>query len=252
MAAKMSLIENAPQAVDSCPSTSSVFILGRNAEKQTAVFFNPACGTWSCPICGQIKADEWQHQAARGAMVLQQDGYDLQFITLTSRGYATPNKSLHFFKENWPRLRKRARHATNVYFEETGRKFAYFMVPERHKSGVLHAHMVAATHIQSKNWWKRAAWETGFGYIIDVQKLVDPLIVAAYISKYLTKQVADTHWPRHFRHVRHSQNWPKSKPEEIKGWEWERYTCRDQAKIDLMDLQVSGWKLIDKARKDEI
>lgn len=247
MAKENDLIENPPQDGE-CPNTREIFILGRNPEKKTAIFFNPVCGTWKCPICGDLRAQEWTHQAARGALLLESEGYQLQFVTLTSRAYATPNKSLYFFKQNFPNLRKRIAYYTNMWSEETGKKFAYFMVPERHKSGVLHAHLIAGTHIVSKVSWKHIAWQTGFGYILDVQPLINPLMVAEYVSKYLTKHIADAQWPKNFMHVRHSQNWPMSKPAPIEGWDWERYQSRDQALIDLADLRVNGWEVTDKAR----
>jgi hypothetical protein len=249
VAEKMTLNENPPQNTE-CPYTKEMFILGRNNEQKSAIFFNPACGMWSCPVCGERKKEDWVHQAARGSQLLTMGGNDLQFVTLTSRSYATPNKSIYFFKQNWPKLRKRIAYYTNMWEGETGRKMAYFMVPERHKSGVLHSHMVVATHIRSKTSWKKIAWETGFGYILDVQNVDSPAMVANYIAKYLGKHINDEQWPKGFMHVRHSQNWPMARETSLDGWLWDNYRSRDQAMIDLLDLQVNGWNLIDRARKE--
>jgi len=233
-----------------CPNTKDIYILGRNPEQKNALFFRPACGMWSCPVCGEANAEEIVHRASRGAIILDSEGHELQFVTLTSRHYATPNKSLYFFKQNWPKLRKRIAYHTKKELTGTGLGFLYFLVPERHKSGVLHAHLVAATPIRERKDWKKHAYKSGFGYMLDIKEVISPMDVARYVSKYLAKQVGDDGWPKGFMHYRHSQAWPKSKPKEIEGWSWERYRSRDEALIDLMDLQINGWHLVDRT-KDE-
>ncbi len=232
--------------MDRCENTRSVTVFGRQQSTKTAILFNPRCKTWACDYCAEINKDYWIHQAGRGALIITSEGRDLQFITLTSRGYATPNKSLYFFKKNWPKLRKRMSDRTNAWTETHGIKWAYFMVPERHQSGVLHAHMVAATHISSEKIWKDAAYQTGFGYVLDVQEMVNPLLVSRYISKYLNKGIGAEVWPDGFRRVRHSQNWPMTKPEPLPGWWWQTYKKEETVWLEKNALLDMGWRVIDK------
>lgn len=120
------------------------------------------------------------------------------------------------------------------------------MVPERHKSGVVHCHILAATIYDTERSWKDFAFSSGFGWKVDVQPLVTPTKASKYISKYLHKGVGAETWPRGFRRVRHSHNWPISEEQAMPGWEWETmkndYTIW-QEKNAFLDL---GWKVIDK------
>ena len=108
-----------------------------------ALIFNPRCKQWTCPSCAEQNKSDWLHVGLKGALELSASGLQLSFVTVTSRGYATPNKSLYFFKENWPNLMRRARYHTQ---KSPGGKFAFFLIPERTKAGVLHAHMKRTGH----------------------------------------------------------------------------------------------------------
>lgn len=230
--------------METCSNTKDIIIFGWNNGEKKAIIFNPACKSWNCPHCSEVNKAEWIHQAARGSMLLWQDGATLQFVTLTSRGYTTPVSSVEYFKVNWPKLRKRAASLTKAWQPFTGCTWAYFLVPERHKSGVLHAHFVAATHIEGERWWKDNAYASGFGYIAKVQAMIDPKGVAYYIAKYLQKDAGDAAWPTNFRRVRHSQNWPIAKPANIEGWEFKPVREKDcwTEKHALLNM---GWHVID-------
>jgi hypothetical protein len=236
--------------VESCENTRDVVVFGTNQSEKKAMLFNPRCKSWSCDYCAEILKEDWIHQAARGSSLITSEGQELQFVTLTSRGYATPNKSVYFFKENFPKLRKRIADKTNAFQHSTGHKFAYFCVPERHKSGVLHAHMIVATHVCAKSIWKRDAHETGFGYIIDIQEMITPLLAAEYVSKYLHKGIGAEVWPKGFRRVRHSQNWPIAKPRENVAWCWETMKNENIIWREKMALLDMGWTVIDKRETD--
>lgn len=232
-----------------CEYTRNVVVFGRNKDKKTAILFNPDCKSWSCNYCAEVKKEEWIHNTGRGASILRDEGANLMFVTLTSRGYASPNKSIYFFKQNWPKLRKRITDRTNMWEDETGYRMNYLLVPERHKSGVLHAHMVIATHISSKQAWKHHAHQTGFGYIIDVQEMITPLLAAEYVSKYLHKGMGAEAWPKGFRRVRHSQKWPISRPKKDKRWEWDTYKNPNTVWLEKHALIDMGWAVIDKTEE---
>lgn len=229
-----------------CPNTKNVVIFGKQQETKKAMLFNPRCNSWDCEYCFQDKKENWIYQASRGATVLTSGGADLQFVTLTSRGYATPHASLYFFGKNWPKLRKRAASLTEAWYSSTGIRWAYFLVPERHESGVLHAHLIAATHLNGKRWWKNAAYASGFGYQVDVVEMVDPKACAGYVAKYLHKDAGGLPWPKGFMRVRHSQNWPISKQKKDETWEWETYKNSNTIWTEKLALLDLGWHVIDK------
>lgn len=229
-----------------CPNTKDITIFGKDKQKKMALLFNPSCNQWKCAHCGEIKKLDWIHQAERGASILLMDGAELQFITLTSRGYTTPTSSLYFMKKNWPKLRKRAADLTNGWEPWSGYRWAYFLVPERHKSGVLHAHLIAATHIAALRWWKDNAYASGFGYQVDIAEMVTPADCAGYVAKYLHKDAGGIEWPKGFMRVRHSQNWPIAREKKNEDWEWQSYRNPKTVWLEKHALIDMGWNVLDK------
>jgi hypothetical protein len=232
--------------MNQCPNTKDVNVFGKNVSEQTAIIFRPRCKQWSCDYCAEMNKDYWIQQSFRGATIILNEGRELQFVTLTSRPYATPTQSLWFFKQNWPKLNRRAKYHTEKWKDYAGKVWSYFLVPERHKSGVLHAHIICATHIAHKKFWKDWAHETGFGYIVDVQQLADAGGASAYVSKYLHKGMGAEQWPPGFMRVRHSRNWPIVPDAPLAGWEWETYANEDTVWLEKNALLNMGWEVLDK------
>lgn len=232
--------------MEKCENTLNVTVFGKNKQEKVAILFNPRCKQWSCDYCAELNRDYWIHQAARGTLLLLSEGQRLQFVTLTSRGYATPAKSLYFFSQNWPKLRKRIAHQTEIWSPFTGINWAYFLIPERHKSGVLHAHLIAATHLDGQRWYKDNAYQTGFGYQADVKPDIDSLKAAYYAAKYLHKGTGAEDWPKGFMRVRHSQNWPIAKEQPLEGWLWETYKNDNTIWLEKNALLDMGWHVVDK------
>lgn len=232
--------------MDKCENTKDVTVLGKNPEQKAAILFNPRCKQWNCDYCAELNRDYWIHQATRGTLLITSEGREVQFVTLTSRGYTTPNSSLWFFKQNWPKLNRRIKYHTEKWKEYAGKTWDYFLVPEHHKSGVAHFHILAATHIEAKRFWKQWAWETGFGYMVDIKPLIDPIGAAHYVSKYLHKGQGAENWPKGFMRVRHSQGWPMTKEKPMEGWDWSTYKNEDTVWIEKNALIDMGWEVVDK------
>lgn len=221
--------------------------MGINRKEKAAIFFNPRCKQWACDFCGEQNKSYWVHQATRGALIFLSEGQELQFITLTGRGYFTPTSSIYFFRQNWPKLRKRAAKLTNGWSPWTNTFWSYFLVPERHKSGILHAHLIATTHLEGKRWWKDNAWATGFGHQTDVITIDSAGKVGGYVTKYLHKDAGGIQWPKGFMRVRHSQDWPIAKEKPLKGWEWQGMTDK-AAWLEKGALVNMGFEVIDKRK----
>jgi hypothetical protein len=230
----------------SCPTTQQIVIMGRNEIEKKAVFFHPDCGQWDCPYCGEMKKAEWVHQAQRGSQILISGGNMMQFVTLTSKGGLTPGKSIYFFRQNFPKFRKRLSRITEKWSDITGTQFAYFVVPERHKSGVLHMHGLFTTFMDLKRWYKDTANECGFGYMADVQNVETSGEAVGYITKYIGKDFGGITWPKGFMRVRHSLTWPIANPAKDELWDWLAIQEKDVwiEKNALIDL---GYYVIDRS-----
>lgn len=188
---------------------------------------------------------QWVFQAGRGSQILLAAGNWLQFVTLTGRGYFTVNSSLYFFKQNWPRFRKRLEYVTKKYQLVTGTEFAYFLIPERHASGKLHCHAIVSTPLMLERWYKDKANASGFGYMAKVKPIYDSASAVHYATKYLTKNAGDLEWPRGFMRVRHSQNWPIAQQERDELWEWQTIGENDHW-LEAGALRNMGYFVVDK------
>lgn len=218
--------------MEQCPNAKDIMVMGVNEQHKMAVMFNPSCKSWSCPICGPRNAENWSYAGMVGAYSLLEQG-TMVFCTVTSRPYATVTQSLYFFKQNWPRLRKRIT-------VKNGGKFEYLLVPERHKTGVLHAHFVANIAV-TRRWLKDNAYQCGFGYQAKVDVVEHAPGVAAYMTKYIAKSLQFTEWPANFRRVRTSQGWPMPVEQvPLPGWEWtpRQYITEEEIE-DLLERQFA-------------
>jgi hypothetical protein len=147
-------------------------------------------------------------------------------ITLTSHSKLTANGSVAVFRDAWPNLRKRAKRLQNG--------MAYAMIPERQKNGRIHVHALSDSHLGTR-WWKDNGAEVGLGWRNEEEPVRDLWKAAYYANKYLNKETATTAWPKGFRRVRCSRNWPKLTKQKLPGSWSIRPVEWDVALADLID-----------------
>lgn len=195
------------QSDDQCRTPGRPYILGRKTGENKAIFFRPDCGQWSCPHCAQKRKSGWFLTAYKGTSELINNGHWVYMITVTSRGGKgrTKEKAMDAFKSGWPALRKRA-----TYWQG---EFEYILIPEQHKNGIMHVHILA-NNILTKRWWKDNAFACGLGYMVDTTRVESAGAGAWYVSKYIDKHLAYLQWPKGFRRIRTSAGWPRVKPPE--------------------------------------
>lgn len=195
-----------------CETPGRPYLIGVNSGEKRAVLFQPRCKLWSCPICGQTNKARWTIRAYQGVKVLIERGKEVDFLTLTSHERLDPIGTIIVFKHAWDQLNKRIRRAVPNY--------SYLLVPEQHKDGRLHAHLIETSGLP-KRWFKDNARECGLGYEVDVDTIRSPEGGAFYVAKYLGKQLEAQQWPKGFRHVRTSRDFPPLPAlEKLEGWEW--------------------------------
>jgi hypothetical protein len=164
--------------------------------------YKPRCGLWSCQYCAHENKRQWAARIAHGVSVYQAQGFDAWvFVTLTAHeDRRTFEDSRHDLWESWPLLRTARR-------KRTRGKILYARVPERHKDGTLHLHMI--THpSMGRKWWKDAGRKRGLGYMADEASLHDPALAAWYVSKYIAKGLTEGYWPHDLRRITTSAHWP--------------------------------------------
>jgi hypothetical protein len=135
------------------------------------------CKRWICPRCGSRKA-----KRLRKAIVVKAVEKDLRrFLTLTlDPSKCSAADSVRYLRESWRKFR--------VYLQrQTGSAVSFIAVVEFQKNGYAHLHVLIDRYVEQG--WISEAWQAvGGGRIVDI-KQVDIHRVAAYLSKYFTKEL---------------------------------------------------------------
>jgi len=219
-----------------CETPGRPLMMAKNESIRQAILFRPNCKKWSCDYCGQQRSRYWMYLGAHGHEQLTADGKVVMFWTVTShRKIRTVSRGIYVWRKAWPKLRKRLQRAE--------RNVAYMLVPEQHKDGALHIHLLASAKV-SERWCKDNAAECGLGYIGEYTQVRSAGMAAFYVAKYLTKESHQLKWPKYFRRVNTSRNWPR--PDEVeKRPEWVVRRLKTDASVPAwMDvLQVQGWNV---------
>ena len=80
--------------------------------------------------------------------------------------------------------------------------------------------------------------------MVDVDFIQQAVAAAAYVTKYLAKSLEFTRWPKGFRRVRTSRNWPTLDALPLPGWE---YGAHDEQSAwwEYYYLQDLGYRVTD-------
>lgn len=190
-----------------CEMPRRPFLLAVFMRHKAVLFFQPSCKQWKCPACAQSNRKRWALRAHYGYTVLAADSCPLYFATVTSHEkIRTVAESQRVFRDAWPDLRKRMNRAAPG--------LAWFGIPEHHRDGVLHFHFITDAPLQER-WLKDNARGVGFGYMADVELIQSAWRTAGYVLKYLGKDLGLLNWPKFYRRVRTSRNWPALPEREL-------------------------------------
>lgn len=231
------------------------------------------CHHWDCPRCGigRAKAEYWR--IVDGCSEIVQQGHTLNFITITTRGAGL---SVAEAERNYLLWTNRFLSRLRVQTARAGDFWCYVQVTERQKRAHPHSHILTtydphdAVDGFKENWIFRtgrreveyvdalrsdkiqaAVCETGLGEQYDFSQVRSEKAVARYVGKYLFKSSLQTVWPKGWKRVRYSQNWPSEKMKATDGFvllswkDWEelskkavRVSCDTGETFDY-----ASWKL---------
>jgi len=197
-----------------CSAPRRPWLVAKCRNADIALVFKPSCKCWNCPACAQINKKRWTARTFAAVQQLIDAGVSLDFVTLTHRGYHTPESARKRWRDCWPKVIQNARrHIANLF---------YCYVHEVHKSGVMHVHLIC-THTDSKRFWKDTPAVRGFGYMNYCEPVRDPARAAFYVSKYLGKQLEWASWPKHWRRIGTCRHWPTlPDPEQSPHWKFSK------------------------------
>jgi len=243
---------------DECLNNAPYFAYQIDGKKWGLV--QGCCNDWLCPRCGQQRAREEYGRIVSGAREIGKD-HNLTMFTATCRGRELSVQAAEDGYLVWTnRLLSRLRAQT----KRAGKMWAYASVTERQDRQHPHSHFLTtfrpsdaifvakgeqkyyytqdafypAKHntLQSEIV-ERACYECGLGWQYDISDLESVEGASRYVAKYLFKEsIFNTKWPKGWRRVRYSQNWPKLP--EIKGNAMVLLTTFDWYRLSQFALRV--------------
>jgi hypothetical protein len=232
------------------------------------------CHHWDCPRCGIGRAKTEYWRIVNGCSEIVQSGYALNFITITTRGagLSVAEAEQHYLL--WTN-----RFLTNLRVQtaRNGGYWCYVQVTERQKRKHPHSHILTTYDPHDvvegvkENWTTdRAGHRTleyqdalrsqslqiavcsaGLGEQYDFSHVRSEKAVSRYVGKYLFKSSLHTMWPKGWKRVRYSQNWPQEKIEATDSFvllsyrDWENLAKKAvRVSCDTEDtFDYASWKL---------
>lgn len=216
---------------DDCLNNAPYFAYQIEGKKWGVV--QGCCNDWNCPRCGQQRAREEYGRIVSGAREIARS-FPLYFLTITCRGREmsvqdAENGYLGWTNNLLTRFRTSAKRSKVAWY--------YASVTERQKRQHPHSHyittycpndciplkkgdakwfytngysQVAEHNTLQSEYIERACVECGLGFQYDFSRVESVEAGSRYVSKYLFKEtIFSDKWPKGWRRVRYSQNWPK-------------------------------------------
>lgn len=208
------------------------------------------CNSWLCPRCGQQRAREEYGRIVAGAREIGKCN-KLYMMTITCRGKEMTYEDAENGYLVWTnKLLTRLR----VETKRAGKEWSYASVTERQTRQHPHSHYLTtycpddvvmvkkgenkfsciagqtylAKHatLQTESL-EKACFECGLGWQYDLSELESVEGASRYVAKYLFKEtIFATQWPKGWKRVRYSQNWPKLPDKKgeaqilLTAWDW--------------------------------
>jgi len=224
-------VEKDRRIYDECLNNAPYFAYNIEGKKWGVV--QGCCNDWNCPRCGQQRAREEYGRIVAGAREMGKT-HKLYMMTITCRGREMDYETAENGYLVWTnRLLTRLR----VAAKRGGMAWSYASVTERQERKHPHSHylttycptdviqvkkgegktyctsgmVLPAKHdlLQSFSL-ETACFECGLGWQYDLSELGSVEGASRYVAKYLFKEtIFSERWPKGWRRVRYSQNWPK-------------------------------------------
>lgn len=216
---------------DECVNNAPYF--GYQIEGKRWGVVQGCCNDWNCPRCGQQRAREEYGRIVAGAREIGKT-CKLYMLTITCEGEGL---SVQEAEDNYLVWTNKMVSNLRVQTKRGGKEWAYASVTERQGRGHPHSHYLTTycppdAVLVKKGEWKssiaegrgyvarhdtlqsaileQASIRAGLGWVYDLSELRSVEGASRYVAKYLFKEtIFTTIWPKGWRRVRYSQNWPK-------------------------------------------
>lgn len=225
------------------------------------------CNDWLCPRCGVMRAKQEYGRIVEGCKQISKET-GLRFITITSRGR---DMSVKDAEEHYLVWTNRFLDAARQRAKRSGQEWNYVQVTERQKRRHPHSHILTTFnpldlrlgHLTSwytdsqgrriaerkivlrSDWLQEQVTRSGLGEQYDVSIVETVEGAARYVAKYLFKKtIFTTPWPKRWKRVRYSQNFPRLPEREteaivlLSAEDWFNLAC-DAETVEVRDSTAS-------------
>jgi hypothetical protein len=218
------------------------YIAVQREDKTWAVHMG-CCNHWDCPRCGIIRAKSEYWRIVQGSETIVQQGHELWFLTITTRGAGL---SVAEAESNYLQWTNRLLSNLRAQSQRKPTYWCYVQVTERQNRMHPHSHILTTWYptdifdsegqlfegvklqYETKNGQKQAYYSSairsdslqaavcssGLGEQYDLSKVRSISAVSRYVGKYLFKHSLSTTWPAGWKRVRYSHSWPKSEQQK--------------------------------------
>ncbi len=145
------------------------------------------CDLWTCSSCGPSKV----HKLARLAAAAEPE----RFVTLS--------RVAEDLRTSYDRLR-----TLSQALRRSGVRWEYLGVPERHRNGFWHFHLLQRGDYIPQRKLSERAESAGMGRVVHVRRIQGDQQAVSYLVKYMSKQEPDSERKHTKRYVTSRQFWP--------------------------------------------
>ncbi len=221
--------------ISKCQTYSRPILVGVVLNQPVRYLYQPDCKTWGCPYCGRKNMLSWAAKIRDGIEYYQRSGFaDWSMITFTMSRYTRGfDKSLDEWPSRWAKISTRIRRLIPGV--------RYMLIPEQHKDGTLHTHSLFSGKI-SNTWISKNCHTCGLGYMSKSKPMYSAYGAGKYVTKYLTKSLSTTAWPKGLRRIRTSQRWPEVVDEDnhtLLEAEWKYIATYPDAGLDYLAVVLT-------------
>ena len=209
--------------------------------------FQGCCNSWLCPRCGITRASEEYARICHGSEQLRKDGHKLYMMTITCLGKVDSDKAEKDYLKNTNRLlstlrahvkknkgfwaycqvteRQRRKHPHSHFITTFIPNDAFYIIEnyDRYKKSVEQINALLPEHLRfypkplrdfSESdmfsvYLTMACYNAGLGVQCSISRVRSAKAVSLYLAKYMFKAALETDWPKNWKRIRYSQNWPK-------------------------------------------
>ncbi len=220
-----------------CPKCFAMAgILGR-----WAVLVNVPCHRWSCPVCGQRKANYFAGIARAGCALSVER---LRLLSLTC-----PRERP---EESWLHVGPRWNRMNQALKRRLGGPLSYFGVVELQKRGNPHLHfLLRDSGFIPKAVVHQLGYAAGFGFS-DIRQ-IQPGAGVTYVTKYLHKSAGQV-LAKGARRIRRSRDWYAAPARPScswgPGWKWQELAGFDLDYLEH-DLASKGYEVLNYVQRPD-